>query len=271
MFGLGDNVYQRAFISQLKGNIELVTPWPQLYSDLPNVKLLKPETHLRTQLKNMKSLPDSAWHGPLKLGGVKNGYGNAGIMMGMSQRIGCNPGVMTLPPLPEPIIDGDYILVRPVTVRSEWNAESRNPLPEYVNQAAESLYSDYKIVSVADLSDGEEWLVGGEPVSHIKYHKGELSVLELLSLAANAKAVIGGVGWIVPVGIASGVPTLAIMGGNGGYNSPDKLVNPAQDCSHVTFLKPDKFCTCTEKAHNCDKSISNFTAKLREWRTKEGI
>ena len=41
MKGLGDNIYQRAFVKRLPGPVYLETPWPELYEDLPGVKFVR--------------------------------------------------------------------------------------------------------------------------------------------------------------------------------------------------------------------------------------
>lgn len=50
MYGLGDSIYQRAFVRQFPGAY-IRTPWPELYADL-DVKFVKSNTLLRTQRKN---------------------------------------------------------------------------------------------------------------------------------------------------------------------------------------------------------------------------
>ena len=60
---------------------------------------------------------------------------------------------------------------------------ARNPRPEYVNQLAAGLM-DTHTVAVADLSPGQEWLVGRMPPSHWEFTKGQLKVRELLALCA---------------------------------------------------------------------------------------
>ena len=58
MQGLGDNVYQRAFIKSLVKSKEVLleTPWPEIYEDLPNIKFIKPQTKLRTQKKSLEKV-----------------------------------------------------------------------------------------------------------------------------------------------------------------------------------------------------------------------
>lgn len=49
MYGLGDSIYQRAFVRQFPGAF-LRTPRPELYSDL-DVNFVRSNTALRTQRK----------------------------------------------------------------------------------------------------------------------------------------------------------------------------------------------------------------------------
>ena len=50
MYGLGDSIYQRAFVRQFPGAF-LRTSWPELYCDL-DVNFVRSNTALRTQRKN---------------------------------------------------------------------------------------------------------------------------------------------------------------------------------------------------------------------------
>lgn len=267
MQGLGDNVYARAFVKNLEGSVYLRTPWPQLFSDLPNVLPVKPETDLRTQSKNADKY--HGWH-EMPVGAARRiRYGARPIIQGMELSFGVPPGEFDLPDFGKPIVEGRYILVRPVTVRSEWRADSRNPLPEYVAEAASiARRMGYKIVSVADLEEGKEWALDPMPEYDIAFHKGELSVNQLLSLAQHASAVIGGIGWIVPVCIAAKVPAWFVCGGNGGYNSPEHITDKRIDSPKIGWAVPDNFCKCTEALHNCDKRISNHAEIFTKWANK---
>ena len=55
MMGLGDNVYQRAFISAIKFPVYIETPWPELYEGTLARPVL-PLTHLVSGLKPALSL-----------------------------------------------------------------------------------------------------------------------------------------------------------------------------------------------------------------------
>lgn len=265
MLGLGDGLYQRAFIKALPKPIYLSTPWRELYSDIDGVHFIRPQTTLRTQAKNIARHAD--WVMPPGRQPTRQiRYGAEGIIQGMTASFGVMPGEFDLPPLPPSPETGPYVVVRPATVRSEWRADTRNPDPDYIAIATwEAQKRGYKVISVADLQEGQEWLVGVPPGCDVQYHHGELPIEQLLALVKGAAAVIGGIGWLVPAALAAKGPAWIICGGQGGFNAPE-LICPAG--STITFAVPDNFCRCKLKQHNCDKRISDYDSKLADWADK---
>lgn len=262
MRGLGDNIYQRAFVRQLPGQVYVDTPWPELYQDLPNVRCLEPSTTLRTQAKNARRHHDWAER-PTSGRSLKVSYG-AGIFAGMRASLGVDPAALDLPDFGASPVAGAYAVVRPVTVRREWRAESRNPRPEYVAEAAAELRArGLQVVSVADLAAGHEWALDPLPTADIRYHRGELPVERLLALIQGARLVVGGIGWLVPAALAAGVPAWIIAGGNGGYNAPELITPPGPHS--VRFALPDRFCRCRRRCTRCDKTITGHLDQFKEW------
>lgn len=262
MKGLGDNLFQRPFIKALPKPVYLDTPWPEIYSDIPGVHFIRPQTTLRTQSKNIARHADWVMP-PARQPTRQIRYGTEGIIQGMTASFGVMPGEFDLPPLPPSPVEGKYVVVRPATVRSEWRADTRNPAPEYIDAAALKAHAlGYKVVSVADLQPNAEWAVMPLPYADVQYHRGELPVEQLLALVKGAAAVIGGIGWLVPAALSAKVPAWIICGGQGGFNAPE-LICPKH--STITFAVPDNFCRCRLKAHNCDKRISDYDTKLAQW------
>lgn len=264
MLGLGDNLYERAFIKALPKPVYLSTPWPSLFSDIPDVHFIRPQTTLRTQQKNIAR--HTNWILPPGRQPTRQiRYGGEGIIPGMTACFGVAPAEFDLPPLPPSPVEGRYVVVRPVTVRSEWRADTRNPSPWYIALAAvAAMDRGYKVVVVADLQDGQEWLVGDHPPpADVYYLKGELPVEQLLALVKGAAAVIGGIGWIVPAALCAKVPAWIVCGGQGGYNAPELITPKGQ--TNITFAVPDNFCRCRQKIHNCNKEIKNYDAQLASW------
>jgi hypothetical protein len=268
MLGLGDNIYQRAFVKSLVRSREVLleTPWPEIYQDLPNMQFLKPETRLRTQRKSLERVPKAVWSKPYYGHARKISYSDRGMMRGMREAFGVDSSAFDLPDFDSPI-KGDYAVIRPATVRTEWMASSRNPKPEYIAECADILLQrGIKVISVADLQDKQEWALEPLPKATETYHKGEFSVTQLLGLIQHAKVVVGGVGWLTPASIAYRVPSWIIFGGYGAFNSPENLFDAGRmDLSNVGYALPNDFCRCRDSSHNCRKEISNHAAKFTEW------
>lgn len=263
MRGMGDCLFQRPFIKALPKPVYLDTPWPEIYGGIDGVHFIRPQTTLRTQQKNIAR--HTNWILPPGRQPTRQiRYGGEGIIPGMTACFGVAPAEFDLPPLPPSPVEGRYVVVRPVTVRSEWRADTRNPDARYIAYTAEqAMRRGYTVVSVADLQDGQEWFVGALPPADIKFHRGELPVEQLLALVKGASAVIGGIGWIVPAALCAKVPAWIVCGGQGGYNAPELITPKGQ--TNITFVVPDNFCRCRLKQHGCDKRISNYDAKLADW------
>jgi hypothetical protein len=277
MKGLGDSIYQRPFIKAAasRGPVWVRTPWPELYEDL-DVRFVRSGTTLRTQRLNEQRQSAARWSTPPSSCRVVTvGYGTesfrAGSILDAMERqlpLGGHPLVMDLPDMgASPVGSAKPIaLVRPVTVRSEWRNEARNPLPEYVAEIAADLKRTHHVVVVAHLAQGQEWALDIPP-HHQAFLRGELTTRKLLALVSAADVVVGGVGWIVPAAIAAKAPAFIIRGGQGGHNAPAKITDPRLDLSRLGWAVPDRPCHCESMRHGCDKRISDLSEQWRRWRT----
>lgn len=279
MWGMGDCIYSRPFVRAAAAlyQVHLETPWPELYADL-DIKFIRGSRKLRTQQKNMARQSADLWtrRQVVPMREIMVGYGadltNASIVNAMERRwsalkVGFDPALFNLPDMgPSPVnLDRPIAVVRPVTVRTEWRNEARNPRPEYIAALAAELMATHTVVAVADLAPGEEWAVGEPPPAHRYFVHGELAVRELLALVRDADIVIGGVGWIVPAGLALKVRTFVVLGGHGGHNAPEKITDPRLDLSRIGFAIPETFCRCTNMLHNCDKRIADPIGQFSHW------
>jgi hypothetical protein len=270
MQGLGDNIYQRAVLREVAEPVYLSTSWPQLYSDLPNVHPLRPETMLRTQLKNIKAIEPRLWSVPPTLrhkARMTLHYVNrpGSMLSALEAELGVRARTFDLPPFRMTLVGRPYVVVRPATVRAEWRADARNPDPAYLAAATAIASKHFTVISVADLSPNREWALDPLPRADITYHSGELSLEALMGLVRGAAGVIGGVGWLVPAAIAYKVPMLLVYGGWGRDNGPARILDPAMDTSVLTQVLPDNFCTCDRRDHACDKRIGDFDVHARNW------
>lgn len=273
MRGLGDCIYQRAFVKALPGTVYLSTPWPELYEDLLNVRFVRSDTRLRTQAENISRQSSARWSPrPSTDRHIRVSYGTdtfkrGSILDAMQRCFAVPPVEWDLPSFGEcPVpTDKPIALVRPVTVRNEWRADARNPLPEYVSMAAERLRAaGYAVVNVAHLRPPEEVLVGSAPVADFNFLQGELTVRQLMALVQHASVIVGGVGWIVPAALATNKNCLVIGGGLGAHNAPEKIL-PSGGSGHISFLLPDQYCRCDQMRHACKKTITDIEGKIESW------
>lgn len=286
MKGLGDNIFQRPFVRAVAARepvVYLETPWPELFADLPNVLPVKTQTPLRTQAKNERRAAVT-WHRPPSFNCLRSiSYGTrelaAGSVTQAMERclpLDGAPYVFDLPEDLGPVPDIDtgglpLAIIRPVTARKEWLNTARNPDPKYIAEAAARLSATHFVLVVADLAEGEEWLVGDLPFCDLALLRGELSTMALLALLRTADVVVGGVGWIVPASIALGVPAWIVCGGNGGHNAPEVITDPRQDLSVIGFAVPAPYCRCADKSHQCVKTIPDHTSAFETFAAIQGI
>lgn len=268
MRGMGDNIYQRPYVKALaaENQVWLETPWPELYADIPNVHCAKPHTTLRTQLKNIYR--QKIWESPpgnVKVKTVSYDVARRPIWHGMAESFGVAPLPWDMPDFgPCPVVtEKPVALLRPATIRAEWRADSRNPAPENLLDAANVLRGrGFHVVSVADLDGAREWLVGEVPPADTVFHSGELTFPVLMALVQHASVIVGGVGWIVPAALAFERDLFVIFGGQGGHNAPSKIIPEGYD---VGLALPDRFCMCRDAKHRCDKRITNFKERFEQW------
>jgi hypothetical protein len=270
MWGMGDNIYSRPFVRATAARYEvwLDTPWPELYEDL-DIRFVRGTRKLRTQTKNIALQPADRWSRPPPMREIKGvSYGadlnTRPLIQCLEQRwaalkVAFDPALFDLPDMgPSPIwSDRPIAVIRPVTRRTEWDNTARAPKPEYINALAAELMATHTVVAVADIEAGHEWLVGTLPPAHQHFIFGELPVRELLALVRDADVVVGGVGWIVPAGLALKARTFVVLGGHGGHNAPEKITDPRLDLSRIGFAMPDRYCRCTRMLHDCNKTITD--------------
>jgi hypothetical protein len=280
MDGLGDGIYHRPFVKMVarRYDLWLRTPWPELYADF-GIRFVRSPIQLRTQQKNIERQNSQLWGRPprgcgtLQIRYKRHDLLTMNVIKSLERQYPAANGSyqMDLPNFgPSPVTTARPIaLVRPATLRREWLAPSRNPRPEYIQEAIDILIArGFCVVSVADCDGTAEWFEGKEPGGMtFKFHQGELNVDRLLALVQHSAVVVGGPGWILPAALAAQTPLFVIFGGRGGHNSPDKLFDPRMNLSKVGWLMPEPFCRCVEAHHVCNKTIPRFGERFEQWLT----
>src|SRR5690606_19795924 len=101
MLGMGDSIYQRAFVKKLPPGSYIKTAWPEIYEDLP-VLPVRSFTALRTQRKN-EYRTQAAFQQPPDMRQTKRiFYGPQHLRRGsifdaMRQQFGVEPATLDLP------------------------------------------------------------------------------------------------------------------------------------------------------------------------------
>lgn len=277
--GIGDMIYVRPFIKELCNRdleVYIDTSLPQLLKDCKNIRLLRPNILWRTQLNNLSNNSnDINWYtGEIPRFSNTNiidplyneeDLANSSVIHSFERKFNISFDNLELD-YPELISHGlnlptdkKIAIIRPVTIRAEWECESRAPLSNYIAWCSKILMdSGYYVISIADLKQGQEWLVDPAPPAHLCLYNQQLSIEKTLALIQSADVVVGGSGFIVPAAIAAKVPLFIIFGGRGGFDAPWKILDLRMDLRKIGWAIPDEFCRCTSMKHTCNKKISDL-------------
>jgi hypothetical protein len=272
--GMGDAIYSRPFvraIARRNPDVQVSTSWPDIFADLP-VEPVKRIGGLKTQAYHGEQVPASVWAVPrTPAREITLRYRWDQLARGVSilaemehaSRIRPDEYAMDLPPLPPTPVGGAYAVVRPPAIRLDYPAPAREPMPEYLADAATMLSArGLKVVTVGAWVPGLEEPNGQPLPADLRFEQAELSIPQLLALVAGAAVVVSGPCWLIPACMASGTPLVVIAGGCGGRNNPQALAD-RRVVSRVRWLLPDRYCArCSARHHNCPKVIPNFAERL---------
>lgn len=234
---MGDNLHQRAVMRELmeKRTVFLESSWVAPYHDLigDGLKVLRKETHLRTQAKNADRESDLFCKEPVPPGtpSIRLRYGPfdvrrfRSVLVAMFRSAGLagtpDRWDFRLPVKPEWIaaaraVVGNpskpILVYRPIVIRTEWNNEARNPCPIGYGELFTAFRDRYHVVSVADLEPGKEWITSAPIDTDQEFHRGELPFETLAGLFAIASLVWCSPGFSVVLAQAVGAPVVGIFG-----------------------------------------------------------
>ncbi len=289
MHGLGDCLHQRAVLRQLmrRYDVTLETSWPSVYHDLiaEGLCVCRRPSGLRTQSKNANR-EDALFtrSHPLLRAGMRIAYNGGQVLNTQSKTIlevMCNvtgtsyaeadyrlpvPASWaetldaTLGTLPDGARGRPWLVYRPLCARPEWRGGiARNADPAAYAAILEHLREKFFVISVADLAEGQEWIVGPDAKADLSFHKGELVFEALAALFERADLVLTSSGFPAILGPAVGTPTISVVGG---YEDPRCHDSGAKFAPYLV-LGPRTPCSCwTSQCRKvCDKSFDLDAAK----------
>lgn len=275
MFGLGDNIHQRAVLRQLmQGNdVWLESSWVAPYHDLiaQGLHVVRKNTTLRTQTKNAHREVDrfedrrmppfyktvKVWYSPDEVRA-------AGSVLGAMCR-NTGTGIETADfrlPVPKEWQDRarqfigypakPIMVYRPLVERTEWSGCSvRNPNYNAYQALFESIRDCFHVASVADLLPGKEWTVGPVNDADQYFHAGQLEFEALAGLFSLASLVFCSPGFAVILAQAVGTPVATIFGG---YERAYSFSAGAKFSPYLG-IEPINPCDCFKHGCRCSKSI----------------
>lgn len=290
MHGLGDCLHQRAVLRQLMRtrDVTLETSWPAIYHDLiaEGMHVARRPVGLRTQSKNAARESESAKFSPrhsFLRAGMRISYQGQQVLQTPSKTIlevMCNvtgtsfaEADYRLPvppswddalytamgPLPDRARRRPWVVYRPLVARPEWRGSmARNADAASYSELFNRIRDKFFVVSVADLVEGQEWIVGPEAKADLSFHKGELVVEALAALFKRADLVFTSSGFAAVLGPAVGTPTISIVGG---YEDPRCHDSGAEFAPYLA-IGPRVPCSCWTSAcrQACDKKIEMLSA-----------
>lgn len=285
MSGLGDNIHQRAIVRAFLAQGEKIwieTPWPVVYADLPSVRCMRRAEHLRTQKKNAVREDENFWRGQLPNNTRRMQITYAPeivrreggcVLSAMAASVGMlNARLDFRIPVPEEwrevasalvrreVRGRPILFLRPLMDRSEWGGcPARNPDHEAYAKLLASIRDRFCVISVADLEDGREWLVGPDLEPDIAFHGGELNFETMAGLMSISALVFTTPGFAVPLAQAVETPVACVFGG---YEFNTSFIRGAK-FTPTLALGPG--CGCFRHDHACDKrfDVDEAVAKLK--------
>lgn len=275
MHGLGDNIMQRACIKSLDGEVYLETPWPQIYQDMPNVYPVRVNNTLRTQSKNVRSnaglfcttLPKT--ERPRKVGYTYDKVIEHGsFIKAMTTAFETTNRDFSMP-VPDRWkekarkrvnTDKPILFYRPLTIRQEWNATTRNPDREHYKSLLDAIREDYFLVSVADIDPPLERIDSIPVEADLEFHQGELGVEDMVGLMGISSLVYCSPGFALVMAQATNTKMVCVFGGHESARLYER--GAKTDC----LISPINPCECFSKTHNCDKRI-DMTAAIQKARS----
>lgn len=260
--GIGDCLYLRPVLKWMNmRDIILVTPWPQVFWDLP-VRTAPPNSDmlLRTQRHNAEryqhytdkyQTPNIQLSYNLRNGSIIHNY--------CEQLLGQQPtwfdNIFSVNPLwvkwtmERLKIDKSICLVRPNTIRREWPCPARNPNPQYLQDAVDVNLNKYYTISMFNTKEGEEWQTHKLIVDQ-EYNQWPIEIV--FGMFHLAEYIICSPSFWSALAMAMNKPTLIIYGA---HESHYAINDHRVYCDKVHYIEPEPFDTCELNKVNAYKFI----------------
>lgn len=271
MYGVGDNIHQRAVVRTLMDrgvSVVLETFYRAMYDDLVQrglrLKLLAgipPRIREREPLKTDITLPRN--HASMKITYNASEIHRCGSILAaqyacVGLRMPERPN-FSLPVRREwrqcarervGAVSKPLLVYRPIVLNNVWKAEARAPDPDSYATIFRSIRDRYHVVSIANLGDAGESIVGDVQDADTSFNHGELDFETMVGLFAEAELTFACPGMAPVLSQAVGTRTVVVYGANechrttsvvGDHLAPTLAIEPDVPCSHHA-----KTCDCSK-------------------------
>ena len=289
MFGIGDNLHQRAPIRDLmlSHDVWLLTCHIALYHDLvaQGLRLLPRPTRLRAQARTIATertrYAFASTRPPPNAERRKIDY-NKWEIDKFGSILATMYGCINLPmpaapdfrlPIPTtwqasarrlietwPRTSKPLMVLRQIILRSEWDGVNRTPDPIAYGRLVEDIRDRFFVVSIADLAPGLEWVVGPELPADVRLHAGELDFETMAALFAEAALVVSPAGFAPVLAQAVGAPGVTVYGGRESFRTTQAAGAHLAPSLGIDPINP---CDCHSNTHRCDKTLDLAAARGR--------
>lgn len=159
------------------------------------------------------------------------------------------------------------MVYRPVVLNKVWECPARSPDCEVYATLYRSIRDRFFVVSICDLTQGGERIVGPEVDVDVKLHRGEADFETLAGLFAEAALVFANPGFAPVLAQALGTPNVCVYGANESYRTTNSV---GSHLAPTLAIEPIAPCECHARFCKCSKAIDMPTAleKVRAFVSK---
>jgi ADP-heptose:LPS heptosyltransferase/SAM-dependent methyltransferase len=273
MLGIGDCLHQRAVVRELmrKHNVTLQTFYTSMYHDLVAEGLeVQMSDRIAPRIKDGgNSLGARQWGKE----GIRISYDprstkvNGSLMASQfasaKLKMPAQPD-FSLPVKPEwraaakallakhNTTSKPVMIYRPITLNKLWECPARSPDADAYAKLYQAIRDRFFVVSVCNLGDNGEYIVGEEQDADLKLHKGEAQFETLAGLFAEAALIFANPGFTPILAQAVGTPVVCVYGGHESYRTTNAV---GAHLAPTLAIEPVKPCECFNQRHACDKHI----------------
>ena len=150
-------------------------------------------------------------------------------------------------------ISKPMLVYRPIVLNNVWKSEARAPDPALYATLFRTIRDRYHVVSVANIGDNDEHIVGETQDADTNFNRGELDFETMSGLFANAELSFTCPGFAPILSQAVGTRTVIVYGANECHRTTNSV---GDHFASTLAIEPDVPCDHHMKNCACSKYIS---------------